>query len=313
MNLAFALDGRYEEDGVELGKGAFGTVARTKCGRAIKWIKGCANEDDRFHAREIDALDACRHSNVVPMLDHGYHDGDLYVVMELWTCTLADQMRRAPFTLPQGNWILANVLRGLTHIHACGYIHRDLKPANILLRHEAVCIADFGHAAPFPQRNEVLTVQQPLPTQSDKVFTRWYRPPEVALLLPYEKSADIFSVGCVFVEIVRHALGRAPHALFNRSVCCFPLSGDDLAACEHLFVMWQTLGTPTPAERETMNRPSVRVAEKKRLLAYLDALPIYKRLELDFPVMQTAWTYAMLAYDPAVRISAESMLQWIDP
>jgi len=45
--------------------------------------------------------------------------------------------------------VLHNVLRGLTHVHACGIAHRDIKPANLLVdpRAQKLRLIDFGSAA----------------------------------------------------------------------------------------------------------------------------------------------------------------------
>jgi serine/threonine protein kinase len=215
-------------------------------------------------------------------------------------------------TMYQGDWILMNILRGLAHIHECGYIHRDIKPANILLSPDSVCIADFGHATTCPPRSEVVTIQTN-PEQSDRVFTRWYRSPEVTLLLPYNESADMFAVGCVYVEIVRHALGEVPHPLFHESLASFPISGDITDEGQHIHMIYRMLGTPSKEERAKLTRPDVgRVMDHAALLAYADALPHYERRELGFPALQTAWVYAMLAYDPALRITAVPMLEWVE-
>lgn len=297
-----AFEGRYEQTAL-LGRGAYGVVVKTRCGRAIKWVRAGASTEDVYHDRELEALDYCRHPNVVSLIESTKYNGDLYLVLECWSTSLAFQLRRPAFTLDQGNWILMNVLRGLAHIHECGYIHRDLKPANILLNTDSVCIADFGHAVTYPPRSEVVTIQTD-PEQSDKVFTRWYRPPEVTMVMPYDESADVFSVGCVYVEIVRKALGQIPYALFHESGASFPLSGTVSEERQHIENMFRVLGTPTKEELSKMSRSA--------LYEFVDSLPDYERVEFGFPAMQTAWVYAMLAYDPSVRISAAKMLEWVE-
>ena len=38
---------------------------------------------------------------------------------------------------------------------------------------------------------------------SNHVVSRWYRPPEIILLEPiYDKAIDIWSLGCVFAELL---------------------------------------------------------------------------------------------------------------
>jgi len=81
-------------------------------------------------------------------------------------------------------------------IHSIGIMHRDLKPENILLdRHCHVKICDFGLAC---VRQEPLTAY---------VVTRWYRAPEVMMCDgSYDLAADMWSVGCIFAEMMNGGL-----------------------------------------------------------------------------------------------------------
>ena len=315
MNLSTVFDGRYAL-GFDpcLGKGSFGQVVRTNCGHAIKYVKRFDDDDDRCKQRELDALEYCRHPNIVGLVESAFFRGNLYLVMECWTTTLAQRLLQAAMTLEQSNWVLLHILRGLAHMHECGYLHRDLKPANILLRHNALdhrvcdlCIADLGHATTYPPQSEVATMPTD-PLQSALVFTRWYRPPEVALILPYDESADVFSVGCIFVEVVRQSRGELPLALCHESANCYPLSGKYLTDNEHLHTLYKVLGTPTPEERALWVAPAndklTRSITRSALLAHVDALPRYERRDLGFPDVQTTWLASMLTYDPAARKSA---------
>jgi mitogen-activated protein kinase 1/3 len=92
------------------------------------------------------------------------------------------------------------ILRGLKYLHSAGVVHRDLKPANILVNQDcSLCVADFGLARGRSCEEEILT---------EYVVTRWYRAPEL-MLLPsgYFEAVDLWSVGCIHVELVtRQAL-----------------------------------------------------------------------------------------------------------
>merc|ERR1719265_2776503 len=87
------------------------------------------------------------------------------------------------------------ILRGLKYLHSAGMVHRDLKPANILVNQDcSLCVADFGLARGRSSEEEQLT---------EYVVTRWYRAPEL-MLLPsgYYEAVDLWSVGCIHVELV---------------------------------------------------------------------------------------------------------------
>lgn len=85
------------------------------------------------------------------------------------------------------------LLLGLAHCHAKGWVHRDIKTDNLLVTNTNVLsIADFGLAKrEIPGRN------------TPQVVTLWYRSPEVI----YQDACasfpiDVWSAGCVFGELL---------------------------------------------------------------------------------------------------------------
>ena len=75
-------------------------------------------------------------------------------------------------------------------------VHRDIKGANVLVSRDGkVKLADFGLARTIHiQKNLMYTV---------KVVTLWYRAPELLLgFRNYNFGVDIWSVACVFAELV---------------------------------------------------------------------------------------------------------------
>jgi len=86
---------------------------------------------------------------------------------------------------------LANALR---YLHGTARVrHRDIKPRNILVRGDRVLLADFGVAFSW----EALTRST---TTADSAKTLVYAAPEVARVEPRNESADVWSLGCVFLE-----------------------------------------------------------------------------------------------------------------
>ena len=116
-----------------------------------------------------------------------YLDQDLKKYME--SCS------ESPMSLELVKSYLYQLLRGVAFCHSHRILHRDLKPQNLLIdRHGQLKLADFGLARAF-----VL----PIRTFTHEVVTLWYRAPEILLgSKQYSTPVDIWSVGCIFAEMV---------------------------------------------------------------------------------------------------------------
>ena len=90
---------------------------------------------------------------------------------------------------------LYQLLLGIEKCHNHKVLHRDLKPQNLLINREGrLKLADFGLARAFGI---------PVKNFTHEVVTLWYRAPDILLgSKNYTTSVDIWSVGCIFSEIV---------------------------------------------------------------------------------------------------------------
>ncbi|EMP27696.1 Dual specificity tyrosine-phosphorylation-regulated kinase 1B [Chelonia mydas] len=85
-------------------------------------------------------------------------------------------------------------------------IHCDLKPENILLcnpKRSAIKIVDFGSSCQLGQRKaqpQDRRLQSLLPIYQ-YIQSRFYRSPEVLLGMPYDLAIDMWSLGCILVEM----------------------------------------------------------------------------------------------------------------
>ena len=97
-------------------------------------------------------------------------------------------------------YFMYQILRGLLYMHSANIMHRDLKPSNILINADCdLKICDFGLSRGFGEVDEYLK-------KTAYVVTRWYRAPEVSLLnKSYNQSLDMWSVGCIFAELLQRA------------------------------------------------------------------------------------------------------------
>lgn len=112
------------------------------------------------------------------------------------------------YVLPKFLGCLSNAV---SFIHHNNVKHMDIKTKNILIRQEKdqykVYLADFGIAKSYESAAHAFT-------DSPTSFTRTYAAPEVVLQDVRGYPADIFSLGCVFMEIF--ATMRSTQALDER-------------------------------------------------------------------------------------------------
>lgn len=196
-----------------VGQGAYGIVCSAEDGErketvAIKKIEN-AFEHLTFAKRtlrELRILRLLRHENLIDVRNvfvTGHKSGfeDIYVVSELMETDLASILKSPqPLSDDHCQFFLYQILRGLKYVHSAGVIHRDLKPRNLLVNSNCdLKICDYGLA-----RMNRLNGDIHVCPMTEYVCTRWYRAPEVLCSwTDYGKEIDIWSVGCIFAEMLR--------------------------------------------------------------------------------------------------------------
>ncbi|MFI7441683.1 serine/threonine-protein kinase [Nonomuraea indica] len=138
-----------------LGSGGMGTVylARGADGAqvALKAIRRDYAADPVYRARFHEEVSNARKVAsfcTARVLDHGEHDGLLYLVTEyIDGISLEDHLIQHGALPPSVLHSAAvGVAAALTAIHAAGLVHRDLKPANVMLTLAGPRVIDFGLA-----------------------------------------------------------------------------------------------------------------------------------------------------------------------
>jgi mitogen-activated protein kinase 1/3 len=119
------------------------------------------------------------------------------------------------------------------------------------------------------------------------VVTRWYRAPELILLeKDYGAAIDMWSVGCIFAELLGMMKESAPTYLDRKPLfpgkSCFPLSPDKhvkeerkgfpFSKNDQLAVIFEVIGTPTEDDKSYVT--------DQKALEYLEAFPPKGRSEL---------------------------------
>ncbi|XP_077216076.1 protein IMPAIRED IN BABA-INDUCED STERILITY 1-like [Tasmannia lanceolata] len=191
----------------KIGQGTYSSVFRARdidTGKivALKKVRfdNFEPESVRFMAREILILRRLDHPNVVKLegLITSRLSCSIYLVFEYMDHDLAG-LSSCPdinFGESQVKCYMRQLLSGLEHCHSRGIMHRDIKGSNLLVNNEGILkMADFGLANFFNAGH-----RQPL---TSRVVTLWYRPPELLLgSTDYGASVDLWSVGCVFAELL---------------------------------------------------------------------------------------------------------------
>ncbi|XP_018441903.1 protein IMPAIRED IN BABA-INDUCED STERILITY 1 [Raphanus sativus] len=192
----------------KIGQGTYSSVFRareTGTGKivALKKVRfdNFEPESVRFMAREILLLRRLDHPNIIKLqgLVTSKLSCNIHLVFEYMEHDLTGLLSSPDinFTTPQIKCYMKQLLSGLDHCHTRGVMHRDIKGSNLLVNNEGVLkVADFGLANFCNASGN----KQPL---TSRVVTLWYRPPELLLgSTEYGASVDLWSVGCVFAELL---------------------------------------------------------------------------------------------------------------
>lgn len=196
-----------------VGQGAYGVVcsARDEVEGELVAIKKVENAFEHLTfakrtLRELKILRHLRHENLIDVRlvylpgEKEKYD-DIYIISELMETDLASVLKSPqPLSDDHTQFFFYQINRGLKYIHSASVIHRDLKPRNLLVNSNCdLKICDYGLAR-VKYANEVFATCP----MTEYVCTRWYRAPEIlSSWADFGKPIDIWSVGCIFAEMLR--------------------------------------------------------------------------------------------------------------
>uniref|UniRef100_A0AAY4AYN5 dual-specificity kinase n=1 Tax=Denticeps clupeoides TaxID=299321 RepID=A0AAY4AYN5_9TELE len=197
---------RYEIDSL-IGKGSFGQVVKAYDHHEQEWvaIKIIKNKKAFLNQAQIELRllelmnkhDTEMKYYIVHLKRHFMFRNHLCLVFELLSYNLYDLLRNTNFrgvSLNLTRKFAQQLCTALLFLATpeLSIIHCDLKPENILLcnpKRSAIKIVDFGSSCQLGQR-----IYQ-------YIQSRFYRSPEVLLGMPYDLAIDMWSLGCILVEM----------------------------------------------------------------------------------------------------------------
>jgi len=215
MNLIAAIESRLGTGWSivgELGTGATSRVylaTRVNSGErmVVKIMKSGAAEAARsqYFLLEMQVLQRMRHPNVVAITDAGEAQGVLFFTMPFIEGeTMRHRLSRdGAFPLVEAVRVARDIANGLGHVHSHGIVHRDVKPENVLLSPNGAVLLDFGHA----RAPAIMPNADSHDTRKYIVGTPNYVSPEqVAGRRVADSRSDLYSLGCVLLEMVTGAI-----------------------------------------------------------------------------------------------------------
>ncbi|KAG5438796.1 hypothetical protein PCANB_002516 [Pneumocystis canis] len=278
----------YERIG-QVGEGTYGKVykARNRITNELVALKKIRMEYEKngfpiTAMREIKLLQSLKHPNVVCLLEMMVEKSTVYMVFEYMDHDLSGVLSNPDFQfeLSHTKHLCKQMLDGLEYLHHRGILHRS----NILLDNFGqLKLADFGLARYYHKKRDTVDY-------TNRVITLWFRPPELLLgATAYGPSADIWSAGCIMIE------------LFTKKPL-FP-GHDEIHQLELIYDM---MGTPTHENWPTVDRlpwyELLKPSEKKTGKFYDNYSSILSPAALNL-------ISNILALDPSKRPTAAEALK----
>jgi eukaryotic-like serine/threonine-protein kinase len=208
-----------------IGQGGMGSVMLGRAesdGRAVA-IKtllpevAVSEQSLKRFLREIEVAASLEHQNIVRYIEHGTHNGLVYLVTEF--IQGMDAARLAKHRGGKLNYremvsVISQTLAALDFAHTKGFVHRDIKEQNILVSGEfpssVAKLTDFGLSKSFKQ-----TGMSGVTMVGDVAGTIAYMPPEqVRDFKDVKPPSDIYAIGMTAYSLLTgaHALDISPKA-----------------------------------------------------------------------------------------------------
>jgi hypothetical protein len=208
-----------------LGQGGMGSVMLARSVRdgqavAIKTLLpevAVSEQSLKRFMREIEVASSLQHPNIVSYIEHGSHNGIVYLVTEYVTGMDASKLakqRGGKLNYKEVVRIIEQTLAALDFAHNKGFVHRDIKEQNILVDgsfpNYLAKLTDFGLSKSYKQ-----TGMSGVTMVGDVAGTIAYMPPEqVRDFKEVRPPSDIYAIGMTAYSLLTgaHALDISPKA-----------------------------------------------------------------------------------------------------
>eukprot|EP01086_Lenisia_limosa_P006636 TRINITY_DN25616_c0_g1_i1.p1 TRINITY_DN25616_c0_g1~~TRINITY_DN25616_c0_g1_i1.p1 ORF type:complete len:416 (-),score=57.04 TRINITY_DN25616_c0_g1_i1:67-1314(-) len=301
----------------QIGEGTFGRVVecwqRSTTQRvAIKVIRNVPRyrEAAKIEITIVEFLmkyDKAQEWHCIRLLDRFDFRNHVCMVFPLYGLSIYDFLRTnkfRPFRPDDVRVFALQLTRATRFMHKLRLIHTDLKPENILLEQSNYRYDDSdGRHTRIPLLKTLKVIDFGSATfeyayHTSIVSTRHYRAPEVILGQDWSYPCDIWSIGCILVELVT---GRP---IFN--------THENL---EHLHMMEKYLG-PIPLEFKKKSNPvltkyfddkwNLKPVTSKSGQSRIDAIVPLKNMKYD-PLFVDVVS-KMLCFCPSERLTGKQIL-----
>ncbi len=214
-----------------LGQGGMGSVMLARSERdgtavAIKTLLpevAVSDQSLKRFMREIEVASALQHQHIVSYIEHGSHNGIVYLVTEYVSGMDASKLakhRGGKLNYKEVAKIIEQTLAALDFAHDKGFVHRDIKEQNILVDgsypNYLSKLTDFGLSKSYKQ-----TGMSGVTMVGDVAGTIAYMPPEqVRDFKEVRPPSDIYAVGMTAYSLLTgaHALDISPNAGISETV-----------------------------------------------------------------------------------------------
>ena len=169
--------------------------------------------------REVDLLSRLQHPNIVRYVGIARDDDALYIFLEYVPggsiASLLD--RFGAFEESVAAVYASQIAVGLDYLHSQRTVHRDVKGANILVEKSGrIKLADFGMAKQIVEQMATAAASREAPREgprrgrhrgraAGRRACAFWMAPEVVKQQTHGAPADVWSVGCVVIEMLTGA------------------------------------------------------------------------------------------------------------